>query len=218
MWCHQSLICWCRLFLFVKLSSKASTYRFPSLFPQSLKEKKKKRDRLCQDAENGLEVKSYGPCWHKGELESGRKKKKNRSCVHQSTCAGVAQNTNGVVADVVWIMSGGGAWNPSASRVSVTARERWERKGRLFFLFIQEYQLFWELPVVLCGAGWICPWIFLHWRFSLISRGWFLDFHGKKGAFCAGVKGITFWQHTDKSLEGYFWNECWTVLNDQNFI
>lgn len=44
---------------------------------------------------------------------------------------------------------------PSASRVSVIARERWERKGRVFFV-IQEYQL-----SVCATPCWICLWIFL---------------------------------------------------------
>lgn len=93
--------------------------------------KKKKSEWLCQGGEDGLEVKSYGPCWHKGVLERRRKK---GSCVHQSTCAGAALCTNRIVADVAWIMSGGGAWNAlPRGCLSLQGSDERERAG--FFVY-----------------------------------------------------------------------------------
>lgn len=101
----------------------------PSHFLSHWRKKREKWEYVSW-CKHGLEVKSYGPCGHKGELNRGGK----GSYAHQSTWAGAAQSTKGVVADVVWIMSGGGAWNPLPAECLSVRGERWERKGRLFCL------------------------------------------------------------------------------------
>lgn len=77
-------------------------------------------------------------------------------------------------------------------------------KGQAF-LFIQEYQLSSELPVVFGRACWICLWIFCTEDFSFSLHRCCEDFMEKE-ALWTGVMEIKFWQCTEKSLEGYFWN------------